>query len=315
MPPTQTYQRSDTIKSLYTIANKSNVIAFFVSVFLYFYCGIKEFETIASSATALTPTDKAAASYFMSISEVVYATAMCSLVYALFYPLIKIRKYPHGRFVSNTIAGLLVIISVFSVIMVLLRTTFNDLQTALSGTLGVIAAIAAITGWVVNHQIAAANNRVNQTLNLILQTRISSVYQEHETAIRSVYSSRDVISKEDVKDWIENPVKVHDDTACEIGNCTKKDKLLTIKDKKHKALVSCCYMLNYYEFLASGVNSGLLDEELLYQTVGGMLLRQNNQMRAVIDHFRESSKKSLEHLIELEERWQPRHRMEDGNGK
>lgn len=309
MSSMRTYQRLDTIKSIYTTANKSNVLSFFISVLLYFYCIIKESES-AAPASVMGAADSVATSYFMNISAVVYAVALCSLVYAFLYPLIKIRKFPHGRTVSNVSAVLLLIVTIISVIIILKRTAIVD-RDDLSGTLAVIAAIAGVTGWVVNHQIAASNNRVNQTLNLILQTRISSVYQDHENSIRSVYTRTDIISAADVKDWVENPVRPHDDVACAIGSCTKKEKLLTIKDKKHKALSSCCYMLNYYEFLASGVNAGLLDEELLYQTVGGMLLRQNDQMRAVIEHFRSSGSKSLEHLVDLEERWRPRHELED----
>lgn len=296
------YTKKDTLKSLYTIADKSNVFAAVISVVILFFCIVKEIESAL----------QAESSYYVSASTVLFSLAYSSLVYSLLLPSLKIRKYPHGRSISNMLFALLTLLLVITISLILIRTNaFSNIKEALQGTLGVVAAIAVITGWIVNHQITSTNNRVNQTLNLILQTRISSVYQEHEQNVRAVYGRSVQILKEDVEEWLTNPKTISDDSACTIGTCNKKEALLTKKDKTYKALVSCCYILNYYEFLASGVSSGLLDEELLYQTVGGMLLHQLKQKRAIIEKFREESKKSLEHLMTLESRWRPRHEMEE----
>lgn len=278
----ETYRFRDSILELYNIAGKTNILSFSFGIFLLIFCCIREFDVVfgGSGYTSIK--------VFSEYSPAFWWVTYCSFLYALIVPLIRVRKLPYGRRIANFgwtslgffLAGLVVL----TVSRVKLDSSVSQ---NLQGVAAVIATILVITGWFVQHQMAANTNRVNHTLNLLLQTRISEVFQTHLTNVNKVYPKRagSVIPMKDVEAWHTNS---------------------EISEDKNSAISSQCYLLNYYEFLAVGIKSGLLDEELLYETHGGIIMGQLDRAVHVINKAQQRSRKSYVEFVSLMERWKPR---------
>lgn len=304
----QTYGIRNTFFELYSIAGKTNIISLILAIFILFFCGYRELDLLFAPNEIPEVFTK-----YKDISPALWALVYCLLLYAFSVPLIRIRKLPYGRLISNiawlTLAVLLVFIISISISRIQLLSEGRDY---LQGIIAIVAVFVAITGWFVNHQIASFNNRVNHTLNMLLQTRISPVFQEHNNNSNKVYppKSKTIIPDEDIQSWLSYNPLIEDDVPAE-NKCPNNCGMTQTKiEKISKAISSQCYLLNYYEFLAAGIESGLLDEELLFQTIGGIVLSHIDKSKSLISHFTKDSPKSYENLIMLEKRWRPRRQFE-----
>lgn len=295
------YGIQDTFLEIYAVAGKTNVLSLLASILIFIFCLFREIDILFANAP-LPP----AFEWYLNFSPALWIATFCSCLYALAVPLLRIRKLPYGRRISNIAWSLFVVIFVILISTSLARIQIlGSPKDYMQGVIAIIAVLVAVTGWFVNHQIAAFNSRVNHTLNLLLQTRVSNVFQEHANKVNLIYPSkvRSVISIDDVEEWLAFIPEIEDSKE-------NLEKTRTLKEKKCEAIASQNYLLNYYEFLSVGIASGLLDEELLYQTIGGITVSQVNRSTNLIDRSRIDSPKTFEHLMQLYNRWSSRREYE-----
>jgi hypothetical protein len=165
---------------------------------------------------------------------------------------------------------------------------YNPLfQTALS--ILVSSSVIAMGWWIQN--INQANNaRKAHTLNIILQSRMSSSYLDRLAAFTKVYRGNRFIAKE---------LAILGDVTAPSDERSFSNLPRDIRE----AYDGVCYLLNYYEFLAQGVRARDLDENLVLQCFSSFMQVIELKAFFIIKLAREKDKSYFEGLIWVLERW------------
>jgi hypothetical protein len=150
--------------------------------------------------------------------------------------------------------------------------------------LALYAVFTAVLGWLFAAWVQVRNSIKQHTINTMLQSRLSSSFQEKAAQIRAVF-------QRDLK----------------FGSVLAEDLAVT---EKQEALESLRYMLNYYEFIAVGIRKGDFDEELMRLSWRGIVVSLVSQTTVLIDKLRgkvesgePSNPRGYENLLWLYERW------------
>ena len=163
--------------------------------------------------------------------------------------------------------------------------SLHNLQTSLAMF---ISSIFLGTGWWVQAMITNASTKRTHTLNVIMNQRNNSEFHKRTQHARKYLSKNKVINKElfeyynlintnkNSENFLNKEIRL--DFINQYKNDKdKKDKIKNAKQKREelsnmiKAIDSLNYQLNYYEFIAAGVNSGDLDSELISYCFSGIL--------------------------------------------
>ena len=286
------YTFKNTLNQFFSSIIQTNLIGVIISVILLINNVMRTLDLHYSTS----PTGKLIAHY--SDHWIIYWVILFFLfAYILLIPLQKIKKKPFGSYIYW--AGMGSISFSFVVLITLTVSHYYNISNSDSNgdTLTILSIVIAVVtagfGWFIQHQLTRQHNKINHSLNWILQMRISEEFQKNTTKLLCYKST---ISAEDAVRYSEIDVSKND--------CSSEDV------KLHSTLRAHYYVLNYYEFLAFGVESGSLDEEILYQTLGGPIIRAVDKSQNLITEARSYSNKTFEHLIELESRWKLRHTYE-----
>ncbi len=267
-----------------------------------FFIGLREvdlFNLTNGERIALHPV-------YVEYSLVFWSIAWASFAYSLTLPLIKVKTKPFGNRFSLfgfAVLGMLFVTLLIFIVTNWQSTATNNQEEMISIVGLILASIVAIFGWFVQYQVSRHNNRINHSLNVLLQTRLSEEFQRHSRASSRTYPNRkfSVIPTEDIDFYFSGDV--------EGSSCPKQQQ-------KVKAISAQIYIINHYEFLSCGIESNVLDEELLYKTLAGIILRQIERSEHIINHSKSISPKTFEHLLKIKERWATRHHFEShGNNK
>lgn len=181
------------------------------------------------------------------------------------------------------------IAAVVIIFIVLMGWVFFDLKKPNYLFLGLIPApkisnwpltlgfFAALTGWMVSAWVTLRNSTKQHTFNIWLQTRCSAKYMEHAEIINKLYFNR------------------------------KDGYVLTIDDLEKPDFKnieqSFVYVLNHYEFVAVGIRSGDLDEDIIRQAMRGIVVGLYEYASAYIKRMQGQSPQAYEHLTALYHRW------------
>lgn len=153
-----------------------------------------------------------------------------------------------------------------------------------------VGVVAAVMGWLVSSYITLRNSIKQHTINTLLQSRLSTYYQEQAKIINKTFFAPEMP--------LNDPVPL--------------DVMLDPDEKKREALGAVNYVLNYFEFCAVGIRYGDLDENLMRQTMRGIIRRLCNRMMPYIRYTRGEDENGklkqpttqFEHIKWLLERWE-----------
>lgn len=146
-----------------------------------------------------------------------------------------------------------------------------------------LAAVAAIAGWITTSIVTIRNSVKQHTINTLLQSRLSATYMDHVKAVNSAFSTMDgkiiPLTKEELRD-----------TPAEIN------------------LYSLGYLLNYLEFIAIGIRNFDLDERVMKSSLRGIVCSIVAVSKELIDSRRiaQTNGKTptvYENLVWLNKRW------------
>ena len=225
-----------------------------------------------------------------------WAVTFLFLCLAIFEPINKNKHSLYGARLFKITT--FVIVMTWIVLFIFVSSSFIGTDNSINPIiLMTVTIIVAVSGWFVNHQIAADNRRRGHTLNLLLQTRLSSEFQENsrlvwETYPRALY-----------------PTIPEDNVRCFFSH--DKEERKKLDGSKIKAVYAQIYLLNYYEFLAYGIISKNLDNELLYQTIGGILEGTLVKSKFILRYKIKQQPKAYEHVKALHKKWDKRLRYEE----
>jgi hypothetical protein len=272
------YTFTDSLKAILREATIFNYMAFILGVAITVFC-------LGANGNST--------GFYSENWLIFWVVAYLLILIGLLMPLNKVKYLPYGKRIFYSLMLILTVIFLF--LFEIIWSEFKSPTQMDESSLDVlgfsIASSVAVFGWFVQHQLTRQHNKVSHSLNILLQMRVSEEFQKHMTDANKHYPSRKktVIPVEDVNLYSRN-----DEVDCKI-----------------KSISSHIYLLNYYEFLAYGIKSGALDEELLFQTLGGIVVGHYRRAENMIKHARSESPKIYESLVNLEDRWSVRRNYDD----
>ncbi|MBV6687337.1 DUF4760 domain-containing protein [Xanthomonas euvesicatoria pv. physalidis] len=177
----------------------------------------------------------------------------------------------------------------------------------------VIAAMwAAGLGWYVHFQATAKAHRTNNAWNLLTQTRTSKEFVQRAEAVARYVPHGAVLSEDDLAlaEWpalhaLESRLATLQATkgpaAGTLAEVQLKDEI-----SKSEALLALRYMLNFYEFMAVGIEKNDLDDHLLYDSLGVHVPSIFRRAEPYVRKCQEKDKETLAFsaLEPLVERWE-----------
>jgi hypothetical protein len=222
---------------------------------------------------ALTIIDKTKPFFYRDYCVVIWFACYCLVAGAFAAPIFKLRvqRDKVGLVIISTIAALLAL-----GILVWLSSKRLAVQTG-DMTLVSVLITTAITLLLlfVKFQIDASARRTSHSLDVLLQMRTSEVYNKHVKNVNRLYpSGQDAhITLEDFEKFQKMDVK-----ALYAAQDENKEDIILFE-----AIKSQAYVLNYFEFLALGIKNLILEEEILYQSLGGIFVRTYKQSETLIE--------------------------------
>ena len=142
------------------------------------------------------------------------------------------------------------------------------------------------------YNIEGARRRAvkSHTMNVLMNTREGAFFQENVNQYKKYrHGKKDPIPWEEFKSFDE---KNNYDTES-IANVIR-------------------YLINYYEYLAAGVDNGDLDEATLKNTLRGMFCGFFRATQHIIKHYNDADlkKRPLEYIIKLYRKWEDQDKYE-----
>ena len=114
-------------------------------------------------------------------------------------------------------------------------------------------------------------------MNILLQSRLSTAYQQKMQEAIKVYPATPKLSKIVLGDW-NDPNKI-------------------------SAIEGFKYLLNFFEFMAIGIHAGDLDEKMLRESLKSILITLTYVAEEYIKFVRIDSTFTYERLLWLKKRW------------
>lgn len=148
------------------------------------------------------------------------------------------------------------------------------------------AVLAAILGWLLAAAVQIRNSLKQHTVNTMLQSRLSTAFQDKATKLNAAYPTLTGITPVKHNDWQSTDATIRD------------------------GVEAARYMLNYYEFIAVGIRSGDFDEKLMRHSWRKIVLNLHELAGELIKHLRGTRPdgavdhpRVYEHFLWLVERW------------
>lgn len=151
--------------------------------------------------------------------------------------------------------------------------------------IGVFSVMSVCIGWLINTQVSRRYEEKNEliskrnykrthTINVIIKLRLSEDLQKKVEEIACCYSLMAAkIPREDVEAYFKR-------------TAGKKEAL---SDDKYKAFTASLFILDIYEFICEGVAQDDLDEEVIYESLFGSMLRNRDRCAELIDAIRKGT--------------------------
>ncbi|MCJ8270479.1 MAG: DUF4760 domain-containing protein [Psychrosphaera sp.] len=176
----------------------------------------------------------------------------------------------------------------------------------------VVSIMTGILGWVVHAQLSARLHRKTHTLNMLMQSRLSTEYQQQLRNLYNVYNSSTIILKSDITDFHDKPFNYKNDNLNTNADLSNDANPSNEHKEKAKALGAVRYLLNYFEFVAVGIAENDLDEDLLYLCISGIVLglHHNAKDYILISQGKVGQSGVFKNLDALVQYWKKR-RLED----
>lgn len=174
---------------------------------------------------------------------------------------------------------------------------------------------AAGVGWYITFQAAAKNHRTTNSFNLLMQTRTNREFLDRAKLVQLTYPHGSDVPVEDEHLFASASLKELTARA-EEQKADGNDVAPELQDLlcRSQAADALKYLLNYYEFMAVGIEAKDLEENLLYETIGVTVVSVYGRGKPFIDYIRGPQKGNQPlafcALNKLVERWEKRLKTE-----
>jgi len=217
-----------------------------------------------------------------------------------------------GTLTVQLIVACTIIFSFLTLGLITLGRLPSTNQGLYSALITVFAVLSASVGWLIsaqlsrkhqsnNEEITKHNHRRSHTMNLILSQRLSPEYHQNVSKVKKGYSLHSkCIPKKDVEQYFEQDFQ---------GGELSKDK--------YEAITASLFLLDLYEFICEGIYQGDLDRNVIYESIGGVLIRckkrSNHLINAIISGTddRPAVPKAFCKFLHYVEEWEAKHSAEE----
>jgi len=194
-----------------------------------------------------------------------------------------VERIPDTRSFSTTVSWIMVCILVVSYFV--LRHA-QEYQVSLSI---LVSMTVVVMGWWVQSILSAKASQRQHTLNTILNTRSSDIYQRHLANYARLIKDHQHIHPK-MATWFH---KSYDDEF----------KNVSIPESLRDAMNGIVYVMNYFEFLALAIRQGDLDESLLKECFCGMLPKIERRAFYLIREAQQKDERFFEAFVNLVRDW------------
>ncbi|BCG27534.1 hypothetical protein TUM18999_57250 [Pseudomonas tohonis] len=210
---------------------------------------------------------------------IVIAAAACLGLSA--YSLI-LKKYPDTREMLPLFSVIVCLVIISSYVVLRYQEAY---QTSLSI---LVTGVFVGMGWWIQSITNAAGARRTHTLNIIMSSRTSAEYQAQSRNMNKAF--RAAAMAPELAEWRVDPNK-------------DEFKDMDVPDDLREAIDGSVYILNYYEFLAQGINFRDLDDCLLRECFSSILEGLERRNFHLIVEAQKADQRAYEGLIRLTKEW------------
>lgn len=232
---------------------------------------------------------------FSDVSDVdlldFFIAVSSSAILSLMVVFIVSKAYPDTKQLISFFAVMIFFILVLGYFVLVYLPKY---QTALSI---LVTAVFLGLGWWIQTMTSTASSRKTHTLNIIVNTRLSSEYQENLRKSSHLFKIGRYMAKE-LAEWRDNPDR-------------EEYKNIKLGQELKDAINGTIFLLNYFEFLAQGIKYRDLDEELLRECFSGFLLNIERRGFFVIIEAQKTNPKNFEGIVYLSKRWNEKSILEE----
>lgn len=177
----------------------------------------------------------------------------------------------------------------------------------------IAAAWAAAMGWYVHSHASQKNHRIANAFQLCIQTRTSSEYQKRLNVVQRNWPHGTKLTCTD-SDYAPDAIKRITDKLLD-EKAKNPPNSLTLAQlradlRRARAVDAMKYLLNYFEFMAVGIEKKEVDEELLYDAlacnVASVWDRASPYVQYMQDPRRGNQPLAFSSLKTLVEKWNKR---------
>lgn len=195
---------------------------------------------------------------------------------------------------------------------------FASFERLLNVPPALVAVFGAGLGWYVTYQSSMKTHRTNNSFALVQQTRTSTEYLRCLRAFQTQFPpgvSMDGTSEEffavnvmsrlpALEEELDQAVRREQRAEQVLERGTRASTEIRREMRTIEAVLAAKYLLNYYEFMAFAIDSGDLDDELLYETISPTVVSIFKRTRGYRCYMQEKADpRAMEHLESLVERW------------
>ena len=195
--------------------------------------------------------------------------------------LINAARQNHKHILTVLIWSLVLVISFIVasiyVFMLLVTDTLFPKYDKLLNLLPVVLAIwGAAVGWLVHLKVSTKAHRTNNALSIIMETTKSAEFLR----------CRDVTSKHFPAGMASIPTEYHQYFSTLSCSKVMKNKATTPDEIEHVGAIRATkYVLNYYEFMAVGIEAGDLDDKLLFDTLSHVVIGLYDRSKLLVEYM------------------------------
>lgn len=194
-----------------------------------------------------------------------------------------VAKIPDAESFSKTVSWILVFLLCISYLVLRHAQTYQISLSIL------VSMTVVVMGWWVQSILSAKASRRQHTLNTILNTRSSEIYQRHLNNYSRLIKDGQHLHPT-MSEWFHRP---HD----------KRFDSMKVPTSLRDAMNGLSYILNYFEFLALAIRKGDLDEALLRECFCGMLPSIEARAFHLIRDAQQKNELYYEAFVKLVEQW------------
>lgn len=205
------------------------------------------------------------------------------IIYLLYLKMVRAHPALKSQFRIVAITTVLMIIVGYYII--------NGTDASIITLTVIVSSYVLICGWWVQGIMSKLATKRQHTVNTLLQSRLSSTYQNQLGECQSLLPSGEYfLSRKVVEVFSERENQSH------ISD-------YKVSDDFKKKIRSACYILNYFEFLAQGIKKEDFDEELLKLCLSGHVRNLERKLYHLITVENEKDREVFEGFVWLAKRW------------